>query len=389
MKAVENKDRDVVRADAQGNGHAATSAATVETQELVAFNEHFRFYSLIALTIFLIGLCVFVAFPFLPAITWGVALAIIAWPVNKWVLHRVHRPALAAALTTVAIAIILLSLGAFVTYSLALEAGSVTERIAESRTEDGYRERLHEIPAAGQLLTWMERLGLDIEAEGQKLISSHARDFVSLVNGSVAAAIQFLVALFILYYLFLDAPTFRRGLRDLLPLSRDESDRVFNRAADSVHANVYATFVTALIDGVCGGLLFWAVGLPAPILWGFVMFVLSFLPIVGTGLVWGPAAAYLVLSGRWLAGLALAGGGLFLFLVIGNFLYVRLAGKRMRMHPVTALIAFLGGIAVFGVSGMILGPAIWSVMIAFLEIWRRRLDGVTEPCLQGVVVAKS
>src|SRR5262245_39197905 len=101
------------------------------------------------------------------------------------------------------------------------------------------------------------------------------------------------------------------------------------------------------------------------------MFVLSFLPVVGAGLVWLPAAAYLAMSGGWLQALALVAWGLLTFAIVDNVIYVRLAGEQMRLHDVPALIAFLGGIAVFGVSGMILGPAVLAVTVALLEAWKR------------------
>jgi predicted PurR-regulated permease PerM len=161
-------------------------------------------------------------------------------------------------------------------------------------------------------------------------------------------------------------------VRDLLPLSRSESDRVFSRAADSVHANLYATIITSLIDAVGGGLLFWVLGLPAPVLWSVVIFVLAILPVVGAGLVWVPAAAYLGMSGNWLGFTALVTWGVLTSILVDNLLYVRLAGDRMRMHAVPAMIAFLGGIAVFGVSGMILGPAIFAVTEAVVDVWKLR-----------------
>src|SRR5262245_8998490 len=108
-------------------------------------------------------------------------------------------------------------------------------------------------------------------------------------------------------------------------------------------------------------------------------FVLSILPIVGAGLVWLPAAVYLALSGQLLAAAALIAWGVLSFLIVDNVIYVRLAGERMRMHDVPALIAFLGGIALFGISGMILGPAILAVTAALLEVWKRRLTGASAP----------
>jgi len=131
--------------------------------------------------------------------------------------------------------------------------------------------------------------------------------------------------------------------------------------------------VTSLIDATGGGLLFWVLGLPAPLLWAVVMFVLSILPVLGAALVWLPAAAYLALGGRWLPAAALVGWGVLSFMVVDNVIYVRLAGARMRMHEVPALVAFLGGVAVFGLSGMILGPAILAVATALVEVWKQRL----------------
>jgi predicted PurR-regulated permease PerM len=123
---------------------------------------------------------------------------------------------------------------------------------------------------------------------------------------------------------------------------------------------------------VAGGVLFWLLGLPSPVLWGVVMFVLSILPLLGTWLIWLPAAAYLGMTGRWPQAGVLLGWGLASWFVVDNVIYVRLAGDRMRLHQVPALISFLGGLAVFGASGMILGPGILAVTVAVLGVWHRR-----------------
>jgi predicted PurR-regulated permease PerM len=343
--------------------------------DTAAPTERLRLFALAALTAVLIGLCVLLAVPFLPGITWGVALAIIAWPMHRWISRHIERPKLAAVLSSAVVVAVILGPGVFVTYQIAREAASAAERVQVDSGQGGLRETLAGIPGASQVMAWMDRVGLDVETEAHRIIASYTQELSSMVQGSVAAIVQFLVAVFLLYYLFVDRATFLYGLRDLLPLSRSESDQVFARAADSVHANLHATIVTSLIDSAGGGLMFWALGLPAPFLWTAVMFVLSLLPVVGAGLVWVPAVAYLALSGRWLAALALLAWGVLTFIIVDNIVYVRLAGERMRMHAVPALIAFLGGLAVFGVSGMILGPAILAVTVAFLEVWKRRLTG--------------
>jgi predicted PurR-regulated permease PerM len=162
-------------------------------------------------------------------------------------------------------------------------------------------------------------------------------------------------------------------------MNREESDRVFQGFADSVHANLHATLVTSVIDGVGGGLMFWLLGVPSPVMWGVVMFFLSFLPIVGTWLVWLPAAAYLALTGHVAGAVILIAWGVASLIVVDNFIYVRIAGDRMHLHQVPALLAFVGGLAVFGATGMILGPAMLAVTVAVLEVWHRRLGRETEP----------
>jgi len=103
-----------------------------------------------------------------------------------------------------------------------------------------------------------------------------------------------------------------------------------------------------------------------------VMFVLSIIPILGTWVVWLPAAGYLVASGQWPGALALVGVGVATWLFVDNVVYAWVAGGRMRLHQVPTLVAFLGGLAVFGAAGMVLGPAALAVTVAVLDVWRRR-----------------
>jgi predicted PurR-regulated permease PerM len=330
-------------------------------------------FALATVTVGLIALCILLSVPFLPAITWGVALAIMAWPMHRWIRRHIERPTLAAIFSTLAVAVLILVPGFFVVYQLAREAANAAAQTQQQSTGQVVREKMSEVPVLNEAVAWMDRTGIDLEAEVRKIIAAYTQDVAALAQGSVASTIQFLVAVFILFHLFKERGVFLHGLRDLLPLSRAESDEVFGRAADSVHANLYATLITSLVDATGGCLMFWLLGLPAPLLWGVVMFILSILPIVGAGLVWFPAAVYLALTGNWPAALALLGWGLASFVVVDNFLYVRLAGKRMRMHEVPALVAFLGGLAIFGVSGMILGPAIFAIAEALLEVWKKRL----------------
>lgn len=337
-----------------------------------AFPDRVRLVKLGLLTVLALALCVYLALPFLPALTWGMALAVIAWPLHRWVARHLPYRVPAAGLTSAVVLAAVVGSGVFVAYHMAREAGAQAAKVQQESTETTIKEAMSRTPGMSAVVEWMDRLHLDIDAAMRQLIDRYTTDASALVNGSVWGIVQFVVAVFILFHFLKDKGVILDGVRHLLPLTRPEADRVFGRVADTVHANLYATLVTSLIDGVGGGLLFWALGLPAPVTWGVVMFILSVLPVLGTFLVWAPVALYLALVGNWPGALILVGWGVGSWFVVDNFIYVRLAGPRMRMHQVPALIAFLGGLAVFGVSGMIVGPAIAGMTLALLDVWTYR-----------------
>jgi predicted PurR-regulated permease PerM len=363
------------------DGHTAgteSAPAMVQREGQLATGERFRPFALAALTLGLVALCVLLAVPFLSAITWGVALAVVAWPLHAWVRRRlVGSGTWAAALTTLVVILAVALPGAFVVRQVGLEAASAARRVGEG--PNPVRQRLARTPGMSELIAWADGAGVDLDAEVRKGIQSFLGDPAALAQGSITAALQAVIAAFILFYLLRDRRELLAAGRRVLPMRRPETDRVFTDAAGSVYANLYANLVTSLIDAVTGGLLFWALGLPSPVTWAVVMFVLSMLPVAGIFLVWVPAAVYLALAGNWGGALALVAWGVGSSVLVDTLLYTRLAGNRMRLHPVPALIAFVGGIVVFGASGMVLGPAIVAVTAAVLDVWHYRAIGEEVP----------
>jgi predicted PurR-regulated permease PerM len=362
------------------NGEATTctppAPPMVREEGPLATGERFRPVALAGLTVVLIGLCLLLAVPFLPAITWGVALAVIAWPLHAWVMRRVvSHPIAAATLSSVVVIAAIAVPGVFVAYQLAREASSAAGRIDGQPPEGAVRDAMAGTPGLGGAVAWAERANVDIAAELRNLVQSVLGNGTDLARGSLAAIIQAALAAFILFYLLRDRAWLLAGVRRLLPMSRAEADRVFESAAGSVYANLYAALVTSAVNGTLGGLLFWAVGLPSPVLWGVVIFVVSLLPVVGIFLVWMPAAVYLALVGNWGGSVALVVWGVVTSVVVDTLLYTRLAGDRMRLHPIPTLLAFVGGLFVFGPSGVILGPGILAVTVAVLEVWHSRVVG--------------
>jgi predicted PurR-regulated permease PerM len=349
-----------------------TSHPPTKTETEAAAAGWARPAALAVLTLALVVLCVVLAVPLLPALAWGAALAIIGWPLHNWLSRYLGRPGLAAFLTTLVVTGIVLGAGLFVTYHIAREATAMAERGKDRPAGEAVRDTMAQSAGLSGVVDWMDRVGVDLDRQVRALVEPYTQDVAGLAGGSVKAVLQFAIAVFVLFNFLRDRGPLLEGLRRVLPMTRSEAERVFGRFADSVYANLYATLVTSLIDAVGGGLMFWALGLPSPVLWGVVMFVLSIVPLLGTWLVWVPAAGYLAATGRWPEALLLVGYGVASGFVVDNIIYVRVAGDRMRLHQVPTLVAFLGGLAVFGASGMILGPAALAVTVAVLDVWRRR-----------------
>lgn len=367
----------------------------------LATGERFRPLALAALTVALLALCAIIAYPFLSAVAWGVALAVIAWPLHAWVLRHLTGNRTAAALLSAGVVVAAVAVPcALVAREMAREATSAANQMRESDAKGTLRDRLAGTPGAADLVAWADRTGVDIDAEVGQAARAYLGSAAALAQGSVMALLQAAIAVFILYYMLRDRAELRAAVRRLLPMRAAEADRMFDGAAGSVHANLYAALVTSAINAVTGGLMFWVLGLPSPVTWSVVMFVLGVLPVVGAFLVWVPAAAYLAASGNWGGAAALTAWGVASNVLVSTILYTRLSGDRMRLHPVPALVAFVGGIAVFGASGMVLGPAILAVTVAVLEVWHARATGeplpapeaqpapaAPEPPARGIAVA--
>ena len=154
-----------------------------------------------------------------------------------------------------------------------------------------------------------------------------------------------------------------------LPLTRLETEKLLRRVAETVHATVYGTLAVAAVQGTLGGLMFWMLGLPTPLLWGLVMGLLSIVPVLGAFIVWIPAAILLILDGSWARALILAGWGGIVVGGIDNVLRPMFVGNRLRLHTIPAFISIIGGLLLFGAPGFILGPLAATMTMLFIEFW--------------------
>jgi predicted PurR-regulated permease PerM len=330
-----------------------------------------RRLELAAVTALGLYLCYLMALPFLPALTWALALAVMFLPVHRWLVSRLKRPGPAAFLSVVAVGLIVVVPAVFLTQRLATEAMAGADTIA-ARVESGEWQRTLDAhprvaPIARGILAQ-----IDLPGSTSAIATWLAASTASLVTGSLLQALEILLTFYILFYFLRDQPKVLGLLRSLSPLSAAEMDTLFTRVADTVHATIYGTLVMAAVQGTLGGLMFWWLGLPAPLLWGLIMGALAIVPVLGAFVIWIPAALFLALEGQWGRAVILAVWGTIVVGGIDNLLYPILVGNRLKLHTIPTFIAIVGGLIVFGASGVILGPVTLTATVLLLERWRAR-----------------
>src|SRR5450759_802346 len=329
---------------------------------------HIHVLARMAATALGIYLCYRMALPFVPALTWALALAVVFMPAHRWLESTVKHSNLAASVSVLVIGLIVVVPATFMGQRLVLEAVAGADTI-RAKVESGEWQRV--LDAHARIAPIAQRIERQIDLPG--IISTIAawltNATASLVTGSVIQAIGVLLTFYLLFYFLRDQRAVLLSLRSLSPLSEADMDRLFSRVGDTVYATIYGTLAVAAVQGTLGGLMFWWLGLPAPMLWGLVMGVLAVVPVLGAFIIWIPAAIFLVLEGSGGKALLLTLWGAIVVGGIDNLLYPMLVGSRLKMHTVLAFISLVGGLIVFGPSGLILGPVIFTVTRLLLEIW--------------------
>ena len=167
-----------------------------------------------------------------------------------------------------------------------------------------------------------------------------------------------------------DSDRIIEAIKDALPLSNKQAVAIIDRAKEVVGASVYGVLAIAVVQGTLGGLAFWALGVPSAIVWGVAMTFLSMIPMLGAFLVWVPAAIYLALTGHYVKAILLVLWGTLVIGMIDNFLRPKLVGGRTRLHELLIFFAVLGGLQVFGVLGIVLGPVVLALAMSLIEVFR-------------------
>jgi predicted PurR-regulated permease PerM len=351
-----------------------------------------RWIALLTALVVALYLCWRMVQPFASVLLWAVVLAVVFMPIHKRIHERLQRPWLSAAVSTLLVILTIVGPVSFITVAVIGELRGLGETMELS----GGPWLTPATPGIGPLVAWagqyvdLQRLQspMFLREQLEAWSGTLANGTLGIVGGVLAAVVQTLLVVFTLYYLFRDGDAIRGAVYDIIPIERAQTHDIVVRTKEVIGASVYGVLVIAAIQGALGFFIFWALGLPSPLLWGVVMFFLSMIPMAGAFLVWAPAALYLAVTGDYTRATILTVWGILVVGSIDNFLSPLLVGKRTSMHELLIFFAVLGGLEVFGVLGVVLGPVVVAITLALLEIIRQANRPVSETVHEDSLLEK-
>lgn len=325
--------------------------------------------------------------PFYSAVLWAVILAVLFNPLQRWLTRRLGgRRTLAATISLLACVCMVVIPATLVFGALAQEANHLYQQIGTREFDPAAIIERARARLPGFVVNMLEAADLDNFAALQERFTAMltqvsgfvASRAVSIGQGTAQFLIGLGVMLYVLFFLFRDGPGLASTIRGASPLSRQHTEHVMTKFIQVVKATVKGNFIIAIVQGTVGGLTFWALGIQAPLLWGVVMTVLSLLPAVGAFLVWAPVAIYLMVVGEYLRGGILIAVGALIISMVDNVLRPALVGKDLRLPDYMVLISTLGGLALFGMNGFVIGPLIAALFVAVWSLFaEERARGVS------------
>jgi predicted PurR-regulated permease PerM len=319
-----------------------------------------------------------VLWPMSGAVSWAVFMAIVFSSLQeRSVLVCRGRRGWAAFGTLVVISVSVLLPMALLSASIAHEATAFYTRFksGDIQLSEYFQRGVDALPAwvraALDRLGWADLMAVQrklVDALGRSSEALTARAF-SIGQNTLDFVVSFFVMLYLLFFLLRDGKAIAGTAARALPLKPEHTRRLLDQFATVVRATVKGNVVVALVQGALGWLAFSVLGINGPLLWGALMALLSLLPAVGAALVWGPVALYLLSTGSIWSALGLTAWGVLVIGLVDNVLRPILVGKETRMPDYLVLIATLGGLAVFGLNGFVIGPVIAAMFLATWEIF--------------------
>lgn len=321
---------------------------------------------------------VWILLPYGGAVFWGMILAILFAPLYRWVLVKTRqKPNLSAFLTLLCIVVLVILPLSLVAASLVDQASGLYQMINSGNYNVGsvFKKVMDALPT--WVISMLERLDLtNLETLQKKVTAGAAQASQTVAKRAFSAGLDtfdFMVGLcimlYLLYFLLRDGEALVATIKNAVPLSRKYKQRLFHSFTTVIRATVKGNILVALAQGALGGLIFWFLGVQAAMLWAVLMAFLSLLPAIGAAIVWGPVAMYFLLTGAIWQGVVLTAFGVIVIGLVDNILRPILVGKDTKMPDYVILLSTVGGMALFGLSGFVIGPVVAALFMAAWDLF--------------------
>ena len=321
---------------------------------------------------------IWILLPYFGAIFWAVVLGILFAPLQRRLLLRLGgRRNLATSLALLACLLIAVLPVMIISMLLVQEGAALYQRVESGQLDiAGYIERGKDM-LPGYAQHALDRMGMGNldglrdkitkwATQGSQFLAGQAFSFG---QGTFEFLVSFGIMLYLLYFFLREGAEVARKVRQAVPLPEQQKRRLQLKFKRVVRATVKGNLLVAITQGALGGLIFWVLDIPSALIWAVLMAFLSLLPAVGAGIVWAPVAAYFILTGATWQGIVLSAFGVLVIGLVDNLLRPILVGKDTRMPDYLVLVSTLGGLAVFGLNGFVIGPLIAALFVSSWAIF--------------------
>lgn len=328
--------------------------------------------------------CYWMVEPFLEPIIMAILIGLLSYPLHERLVHRLGgRQTIASIISCLALMLIILIPTMVLLVAVLKQGINYSITIREWATQDNVHQLMSH-PWVLQVQSWLVRVlpenALDPDNIRSKALAAaglmgkqFAGVSTSILGSLTRFAINFMLLVFVLFFVLRDHDKLIGFLHRALPLSRSEEEILFDEIKLVSKSALLGSLLTAVTQGVVGGFGLWIAGFPG-IFWGAVMAFTSLIPLVGTALIWVPATLYLLLTGEWKWALFMASWGVLVVGSIDNFLRP-LFMQGASMNTVVVFFALIGGLQVFGLAGLVYGPLIFAVALVLFKLYEAEFAG--------------
>ncbi len=348
------------------------------------------FIFFVALLLFIVSQVVLIFSPFLRPLFWAAILAFACYPVYARTVKGLRGArSLAALLVTVGMFLAFVPLVVFIITSLATEAAGLYHWAQQAVSENRIAALLDQIRALPAVQRLRElAFSVDIVHAHYREWSANAlseaggfiaRQAADLTRTVILGPFNLFLTFFLVFFMLRDGARIQGFFYDITPMEDADKRHIYSEVTGTFEAVIRGQLLTAVAQGLLAGVIFWALGLPLPILFASLTFVASLVPLFGSALIWSPLVVYLLLHQAYGRAIALLLLGIFGISLVDNFLKPMLIGEKTKLPYLVLFLGILGGLKVYGLMGMFLAPTVLSLFFVLVKIYREKFLSPERP----------